>query len=59
MWENYTVTVNEDAAGVLDVNGTFPIFLTLTDEQAERLQTLNDDNQVIVMEIANFTYEEG
>lgn len=37
MWENYTVTMNEDAAGVLDVNGTFPIFLTLTDEQADRL----------------------
>lgn len=57
VWENFEVTMDEETAGVLNENSTFPIVLSLTDEQKELLRSLNQENQV--MKIENFQYEEG
>src|SRR5699024_451826 len=46
VFENQPVTMDEQTAGVLQPNSTFPLVLPITPEQDEVLKKINGDNQV-------------
>ena len=56
VWEKQNVTMNEEKAGILEPNSVVPIVLPLTAEQEALLKSLDEDNQVMLIE--DFTFEE-
>ncbi len=56
VWEKQRVKMNEEEAGILEPNSALPIVLELTEEQEELLKSLDNDNQVMVID--DFTFEE-
>ena len=56
VWEDYPLIFEEPEFGAIDENKVFPVFIPLTDEQAELVTQLNEDNQIF--EMNNFEYEE-
>lgn len=56
VWEKQNVTMNEEKAGILEPNSALPIVLPLTAEQEALLKSLNEENQVMLIE--DFTFDE-
>src|SRR5699024_112601 len=50
VFDELHVTMDEETAGVLQPNSTFPLVLPITPEQDEVLQTINEDNQLVKVE---------
>lgn len=55
VFDELHVTMDEETAGVLQPNSTFPLVLPITPEQDEVLQTINEDNQLVKVE--NFEFD--
>ena len=56
VWEKQQVKLNEKEAGILEVNSAVPIVLPITEAQEALLKTLDQENQVMLVE--DFTFEE-
>lgn len=55
VFDELHVTMDEETAGVLQPNSTFPLVLPITPVQDEVLQTINEDNQLVKVE--NFEFD--
>lgn len=55
VFDELHVTMDEETAGVLQPNSTFPLVLPITPEQDEVLQTINEDDQLVKVE--NFEFD--
>ncbi|MEI3612689.1 hypothetical protein [Pseudogracilibacillus sp. SO30301A] len=57
VFENQHVTMDEETAGVLQPNSTFPLVLSITPEQDEVLKKIDENNQVVKIEDFEFETE--
>lgn len=56
VWENLSVTIDEEVAGVIENNAAVPIFLPITsEEQVDLMNTISQEN--LHIELKDFNYD--